>query len=179
MCSLRSQSRHSSVTRDSPAEPCLPRWPSRRASAELHRTFSILRKRCALRKLYHSITFDPLPPSQVNLHKDIAHPNFVRYVDSFFHDNFVWIIMEYCDGGSLYDTLRRRPKQAVRMMPSCSYFYSQYIFVCACVCVCTVLSCNSRAYPGVYRPPGVGRPPVFARNESHSPRHQGSLLLLS
>mmetsp|Transcript_19547 Transcript_19547/g.54983 ORF Transcript_19547/g.54983 Transcript_19547/m.54983 type:complete len:1223 (+) Transcript_19547:217-3885(+) len=51
--------------------------------------------------------------SEVELHREINHKNFVRYVDSFFYQNYVWIVMEYCDSGCLYDTLRRKPHYPV------------------------------------------------------------------
>uniref|UniRef100_A0A7S4U7K2 Protein kinase domain-containing protein n=1 Tax=Paramoeba aestuarina TaxID=180227 RepID=A0A7S4U7K2_9EUKA len=46
---------------------------------------------------------------EVKLHKDIDHKNFVGYLGSFFYDNHVWIVLNYCDGGSLYDVLRQKP----------------------------------------------------------------------
>jgi serine/threonine protein kinase len=69
---------------------------------------------------------------EVKLHREIQHNNFVRFVASFFHDNFVWIIMDLCDSGSLYDVLRRRPKNHVFIF---KYFslsplsYSHYFLI--------------------------------------------------
>jgi serine/threonine protein kinase len=38
----------------------------------------------------------------------LTHPYVVGYVDSFFHQNYLCIVTEYCEGGDLYKRLKAR-----------------------------------------------------------------------
>ncbi|KAH0793015.1 serine/threonine-protein kinase 3 [Histomonas meleagridis] len=49
--------------------------------------------------------------SEVNMVVDLSHETIVNYFDWFFESGKLWLVMEYCDGGSLSDIMRvlRRP----------------------------------------------------------------------
>lgn len=38
---------------------------------------------------------------EVKIMQKIKHPNVVRYIDSFFQDGKLYLVMEYCDRGDL------------------------------------------------------------------------------
>ena len=49
--------------------------------------------------------------SEVNMVVDLAHPSIVNYYKWFFNEDRLWLVMEFCDGGSLSDMMRvlKRP----------------------------------------------------------------------
>ncbi|NWR07747.1 PAK1 kinase, partial [Paradoxornis webbianus] len=44
--------------------------------------------------------------SEIQVMRDMKNANLVNYVDSYLVDEEVWLVMEYMDGGSLYDVIR-------------------------------------------------------------------------
>lgn len=39
--------------------------------------------------------------NEIEAMRRLNHPNIVQYEDVFYHDNQIWLVMEYCDGGTL------------------------------------------------------------------------------
>lgn len=62
--------------------------------------FAIKRIRVSSPKIYESVF------REINIFKSLKHKYVLKYVDSFFHENKCWIILEYMDGGSLKDLMR-------------------------------------------------------------------------
>lgn len=36
------------------------------------------------------------------------HPNIVKYIEYFIHSNFLCIVMDFCEGGTLYSYIRKK-----------------------------------------------------------------------
>lgn len=47
---------------------------------------------------------------EIQLLKDCDHPNVVQYLDSFYHAGYLWIVMEFCGGGSVSDVMAAQDK---------------------------------------------------------------------
>lgn len=47
---------------------------------------------------------------EIQLLKDCDHPNVVQYLDSFYHAGYLWIVMEFCGGGSVSDVMMAQEK---------------------------------------------------------------------
>ena len=60
--------------------------------------------------------------SEVNMVVDLANPTIVNYYDWFFDGGQLWIVMEYCDGGSLSDIMRVL-KRPLNEMELCSVMH--------------------------------------------------------
>jgi hypothetical protein len=87
---------------------------------------------------------------QVNILRDLRHPNIVRYYDRIIdRDNTkIYIVMEYCPGGDLGAMIKRAKRErqhvdevrAARARVSACVRVCVYVcvcvFVCMCVCVC-------------------------------------------
>ena len=43
--------------------------------------------------------------NEIRVMRSSRHPNIVNYIDSFLHKNYVWVVMEYLEGGSLTDII--------------------------------------------------------------------------
>ncbi|KAJ1730697.1 hypothetical protein LPJ61_002885, partial [Coemansia biformis] len=54
--------------------------------------------------------------TEVAVHESVSHPNVVQLYDSFEDDRYVYLVMEYCEGGDLWRYLRQRaqPIQGAR-----------------------------------------------------------------
>ncbi len=50
---------------------------------------------------------------EVNLLRELRHPNIVRYYDRIIDrtNSMLYIIMEYCEGGSLADIIAQKKKE--------------------------------------------------------------------
>eukprot|EP01087_Luapelamoeba_hula_P008615 TRINITY_DN2167_c0_g1_i1.p1 TRINITY_DN2167_c0_g1~~TRINITY_DN2167_c0_g1_i1.p1 ORF type:complete len:657 (+),score=73.72 TRINITY_DN2167_c0_g1_i1:316-2286(+) len=57
---------------------------------------------CKKNKIHHLAT-------EIYIMKSSVHPNIVKYVDAFQVEDFVWVVMEYCGGGSLLEILELYP----------------------------------------------------------------------
>ena len=61
------------------------------------------------------LSFNGLQPKEqeacmmeVNLLKNLDHPNIVKFKESFFNTNQLVIVMEYCEGGDLGEQIKRK-----------------------------------------------------------------------
>ena len=45
--------------------------------------------------------------SEAAMMRKVRHKNIVRYIDSFVHGNYLYLIMEKCDRGDLRDYINR------------------------------------------------------------------------
>jgi serine/threonine protein kinase len=79
---------------------------ARAASAPAHAHTSVP---CALPRA-HPNPQDARAPMvpQVKMLAQLTHPGVVGYVDSFFHQNYLCIVTEYCEGGDMYKRLKAR-----------------------------------------------------------------------
>lgn len=68
---------------------------------------------------------DKIAPIQkeINLLKKLSHPNIVKYIgtlfhhlDSIFSDNFLYIVLEYVEGGSLFDVVKAYGPRSERVV---------------------------------------------------------------
>lgn len=66
---------------------------------------------------------------EIAMMKTLRHPNIVTYIDSFKHENRLWIVMEYMEGGSLTEVLDQHahlqltePQIALILLEVLSYF---------------------------------------------------------
>ncbi|KAJ2708747.1 hypothetical protein H4R19_004596, partial [Coemansia spiralis] len=50
--------------------------------------------------------------TEVAVHESVSHPNVVQLFDSFEDDRYVYLVMEYCEGGDLWRYLRNRAPPA-------------------------------------------------------------------
>ena len=48
---------------------------------------------------------------EIEVHSRLEHPNIVGLIDYKEDDNFIYLIMEYCSGGNLYQLLRRNNRE--------------------------------------------------------------------
>ena len=62
------------------------------------------------------------------LHLGIDHPNVVKYYESFMFNNFIYWIMDYCDGGTLKDRINLYVKNENSFEEDLIWFWSLQIF---------------------------------------------------
>eukprot|EP00668_Euglena_longa_P002180 GGOE01002524.1.p1 GENE.GGOE01002524.1~~GGOE01002524.1.p1 ORF type:complete len:479 (+),score=170.01 GGOE01002524.1:161-1438(+) len=62
--------------------------------------------------------------NEVRFLSNLSHPNIIQYVESFLHTNVLYIVMEYADGGDLWELIQARLRQGKRLEESevLSYF---------------------------------------------------------
>lgn len=46
--------------------------------------------------------------TEIEIMKICQHPNIIHFIDSYENANFIYIFMEYCDGGTLFNFLKKR-----------------------------------------------------------------------
>ena len=47
---------------------------------------------------------------EINILKSLDHPNIVKYYETFENEKYMYIVMEYCPGGELFDVISKRAK---------------------------------------------------------------------
>jgi len=47
---------------------------------------------------------------EIAIIKELDHPNIVKYYETYQNDEFLYIVMEYCPGGDLFDLITKNSK---------------------------------------------------------------------
>ena len=45
---------------------------------------------------------------EIDLHKDLNHPNIIKFIDYFHENEYVYIILEYAQNGDLFERMRKK-----------------------------------------------------------------------
>lgn len=48
--------------------------------------------------------------SEIEIIKTLDHPNIVKYYETYQNNEFLYIVMEYCPGGDLFDLITKKSK---------------------------------------------------------------------
>lgn len=48
--------------------------------------------------------------AEIQILSTLDHPNIVKYYETYENDKFLYIVMEYCPGGDLFDLITKRSK---------------------------------------------------------------------
>ncbi|KAF7355130.1 Serine/threonine-protein kinase [Mycena sanguinolenta] len=88
-------------------------------------TMTSLKTKKAKTKLY----------AEIKIHRSLAHPNIVQFIDCFEGDDNVYMTLELCASGSLMDLLRRRKRFTegearffmIQLIGACHYMHGQSV----------------------------------------------------
>jgi serine/threonine protein kinase len=47
---------------------------------------------------------------EINILKSLDHPNIVKYYETYENQKYMYIVMEYCPGGELFDVIAKRAR---------------------------------------------------------------------
>jgi len=48
--------------------------------------------------------------NEINILRSLDHPNIVKYYETFENHKYMYIVMEYCAGGELFDVIAKKAK---------------------------------------------------------------------
>ncbi len=48
--------------------------------------------------------------AEINILSWLDHPNIVKYYETYENKDFLYIVMEYCPGGDLFDLITKKSK---------------------------------------------------------------------
>lgn len=81
------------------------RMIGRGAAADVFEAFEKLGKRVAIKKIHAEMSDEQILCKEVMLMKSTQHPNIITFHDAFLHDQYLWMVLEFMDGGDLYSVI--------------------------------------------------------------------------
>jgi calcium-dependent protein kinase len=75
----------------------------RHKSSDIYRALKIIKK-----SKYSTPAELKAIKNEINLMKQVDHPNIVKLFEFFDHEEYLYIITEYCSGGPLFDAIMKK-----------------------------------------------------------------------